>query len=478
MPFIHDTFLLQTDTAQRLYHEVAKPLPVIDYHCHLPPGDLAEDRRFSDLHAIWLEGDHYKWRAMRANGVAERFCTGDADPYDKFLAWAETVPYTLRNPLYHWTHLELKRTFDIDTLLSKETAPAIWEAAQAHLDTPDFTTRGIARRFNVEVICTTDDPVDDLAAHRRFAESSESTRLLPAFRPDALLRIQDSSFFQSYVEQLGRAADIDIGSLTDLEAALRARHDYFHAHGCRLSDHGLNQAFAHFADRSVVDRIFTKGLATQDVSQEEADAFATHILWYTGTLDAEKGWVKQLHLGALRQVNTRMTEQLGPDTGFDSIGDAPQATALARFMDRLERDEALPKMILYNLNPADNYMFAAMIGNFQDGSVPGKIQFGSGWWFLDQREGMTWQLNALSNLGLLSRFVGMLTDSRSFMSYPRHEYFRRLFCDLIGTDVERGELPDDDALLTRLVRDVCHDNAARYFDFPNPTATPHSTENA
>jgi len=465
MSFIHDDFLLHTETGRDLYHRVAQNLPIIDYHCHLPPGDVAADRRFGDLHAIWLEGDHYKWRAMRANGVDERFCTGDASPYEKFMAWARTVPYTLRNPLYHWSHLELKRYFGIDTLLNENTAPAIWEQANAQLADPAFSAQGILRSFNVDVVCTTDDPADDLAAHQMFALSGHPTRMFPAFRPDALLRVGEVVFFNAYVDRLGAVADTDTSTLSGLCDALRKRHDYFHAIGCRLSDHGLNKAHARFENEATVQAIYNKARAGKTVSADEADAFATYIMLFSGTLDAEKGWTKQLHIGALRGNNTRMKKAIGPDTGFDSIGDEPQAHALSRYLDRLDQDGLLPKIIIYNLNPADNYVIGSMIGNFQDGVTPGKIQFGSGWWFLDQKEGMVWQLNALSNLGLLSRFVGMLTDSRSFMSYPRHEYFRRIVCDLIGADVERGEIPDDEALLTQFVRAICHDNAARYFGF-------------
>lgn len=465
MSFIHDDFLLQSKMALRLYHEVARDLPIIDYHCHLPPGDVASDRRFANLFDIWLAGDHYKWRAMRANGVDERFCTGDATPREKFMAWARTVPHTLRNPLYHWSHLELKRYFDIDTLLNEDTAEAIWEQANERLREPSFSACGILHQFKVEVVCTTDDPVDDLVSHAQHAQRGCLTRMLPAFRPDALFRIHEPDFFNNYVDRLGAVADTDVTHLQGLMTALEKRHDFFHAMGCRLSDHGLNRVFARFAEEGTVAAIYDKARQHHEITPDEMEIFSTHILLHTGRLDAQKGWVKQLHLGALRNVNSRGRRELGPDTGFDSIGDESLAHGLARYLDRLESEGQLPKVILYNLNPADNYVLASMIGNFQDGTIPGKMQYGSGWWFLDQREGMTWQLNALSNLGLLSRFVGMLTDSRSFMSYPRHEYFRRLLCDLLGGEVARGELPDDFELLSRLVRDVCHDNAERYFQF-------------
>jgi glucuronate isomerase len=465
MTFIHEDFLLKTDLARRLFHEVAAPLPIIDYHCHLPPADIAANRRFRNLFEIWLEGDHYKWRAMRTNGVAEKYCTGAADPYEKFLAWARTVPHTLRNPLYHWSHLELKRYFGVDVLLNEKTAPEVWERANARLRDPDRDVRGIMKDFRVEVVCTTDDPTDDLAHHRAIAASSPGTRVFPTFRPDALLRVDDPAFFNAYVEKLAAAANTDVATFKGLQEALRRRHDFFHAQGCRLSDHGISHAYASFAPEAEVAAIYDRARAGKAASADEKDVFATAIMLLSGRLDAEKGWVKQLHLGAQRNNNTRMRRTLGPDTGFDSIGDWPQADRLARYLDRLDQDNLLPKTILYNLNPADNYVLGTMLGNFQDGTTAGKLQFGAGWWFLDQREGMAWQINALSNLGLLSRFVGMLTDSRSFMSYPRHEYFRRLLCDILGDDAQRGEIPDDFELLADLVRNISYANAKAYFPF-------------
>jgi glucuronate isomerase len=466
MNFIHDDFLLRTDTARRLYHEVARDLPIIDYHSHLSPDDLAGDRRFHDLFEIWLEGDHYKWRAMRANGVEERYCTGDAEPYEKFLAWARTVPATLRNPLYHWSHLELKRYFGVDVLLNEDTAPAVWAEANARLGDDDRTVHGILDTFKVEVVCTTDDPADDLAAHRRIAASGLGTRVYPTFRPDALLRTADPEVFNAYVERLGAAADTDVTTYPGLVQALERRHRFFHDAGGRLSDHGLTTAFDTFGSEAETAAVYDRLRTGNTVSEHEQRLFATSIMLLSGRLDAEKGWTKQMHLGAMRNTNTRALQTLGPDTGFDSIGDFSQAQALARYLDRLDADRLLPKTILYNLNPNDNYVLATMAGNFQDGTIPGKMQFGTGWWFLDQLEGMTWQMNALSNIGLFSRFVGMLTDSRSFMSFPRHEYFRRLVCDLLGNDVARGELPDDVDLLSGLVRGVCYENAKAYFGFP------------
>ena len=465
-PFITDDFLLHGATARRLYHEFAAGEPILDYHCHLPPRDLADNRRFANLFEIWLAGDHYKWRAMRANGMAERYCTGDADPYEKFLAWARTVPYTLRNPLYHWTHLELKRYFGIDDLLDERTARSVWDRANARLGDADLSAHGILRRFNVVCLCTTDDPADSLDQHERVAASALSTTVYPCFRPDGALRTQNAAVFNQWLDRLEATADLSISTLTDLLDALRKRHAAFHDHGCRLSDHGLDRCFAERCDDREAARIFEGVRAGANAGPEDHAKFASYLMLFVGRLNAERGWTMQLHLGAMRNVNTRMLEALGPDTGFDSVGDWRQATLLAAFLDRLDRERALPKTIIYNLNPADNYAFATMIGNFQDGTVAGKIQFGSGWWFLDQKEAIEWQLNALSNAGLVARFVGMITDSRSFMSYPRHEYFRRVLCNLIGADVDRGELPADEALVGRLVRDICYGNAARYLELP------------
>lgn len=466
MKFIHDDFLLHSRTARRLYHQFAESEPIFDYHCHLPPRDVAENRRFNNLFEIWLEGDHYKWRAMRSNGVAERYCTGDATPFEKFKAWAATVPHTLRNPLYHWTHLELSRYFGISELLSEATAERVWKKANEKLATPALTTQGILKKFHVTHVCTTDDPVDDLRWHRQFAASGHPTQMLPAFRPDKALTVNQTAGFNAWVEQLAAASNVDIGSFASFLDALRQRHDFFHANGCRLSDHGMNHCFADFCDAKTAGAIFAKARRGRAVSPAEHAQFASFMMVFFGQLDAAKGWTKQLHLGALRNNNTRLLTQLGPDTGFDSIGDFPQCGALSAYLNRLDTDNTLPKTIIYNLNPADNYAFATMIGNFQDGTIPGKIQFGSGWWFLDQKEGMEWQMNALSNLGLLSRFVGMVTDSRSFMSYCRHEYFRRTLCNLIGRDIENGEIPNDDALVGPMIRNICYANARQYLSFP------------
>jgi glucuronate isomerase len=466
VPFITDDFLLRGDTARELYHAFAADQPIVDYHCHLPVGDLAADRRFANLFEIWLEGDHYKWRAMRANGVAERYCTGDAPPYEKFAAWAQTVPRTLRNPLYLWTHLELARYFGITDPLNEATAQAIWSRANARLADGDLSAHGILRRFRVSTICTTDDPADSLAHHAALAASPLEVGVYPTFRPDAAMRIGDPGGFNQWLDKLGAAADTTIARLPDLLDALRARHDDFHAHGCRLSDHGLDHCPRSIASDAEAARLFDRARGGGAVGADDAERFAGYLLVFFGTLDAARGWTKQLHLGALRNVNSRMMAALGRDAGFDAIGDWPQILPLAAYLDTLGRADALPKIILYNLNPADNYAFATLAGSFQDGRVAGKIQYGTAWWFLDQREGIEWQMNALSNAGLLSRFVGMVTDSRSFMSFPRHEYFRRVLCSLIGADVDRGELPRDMDLVGAMIRGICAENARSFLDLP------------
>jgi glucuronate isomerase len=470
MSFIHDDFLLQTKTARRLFHEYAEAEPILDYHNHLPPKDIAENRQFANLFEIWLEGDHYKWRAMRTAGVDESLCTGSGAPRDKFMAWARTVPQTLRNPLYHWTHLELKRYFGIDELLNEANAPRIWDAANELLAQPNYTTQGLLQKFKVRALCTTDDPTDDLEYHKALANSDCQTRVYPAYRPDKALTVNNPENFNAWVEKLGAAANKDITSLDDFLDALDARHQTFHDMGSRLSDHGLNSCYADFSTQTQAAQIFDKARRGEAATPDEHTKFASYLMLFFGQLDAKRGWTKQLHLGPQRNNNTRKFKEIGPDTGFDSIGDYPQAQALAAYLDKLDSENALPKTILYNLNPADNYLFATMIGNFQDGTIPGKVQWGSGWWFLDQKEAMEWQLNALSNCGLLSRFVGMLTDSRSFMSFPRHEYFRRTLCNLIGRDVENGELPNDDALVGTMIRNICYSNAREYLGLDVPEA--------
>ncbi|WP_432798681.1 glucuronate isomerase [Poriferisphaera sp. WC338] len=464
MLFIHDDFLLSCEESVTLYEQYAADEPILDYHCHLPPADLASNKRFGNLYDIWLEGDHYKWRAMRSNGVAERFCTGDMEPFEKFMAWAKTVPYTLRNPLYHWSHLELKRYFDIDELLDEKSAKRIWDQANEKLAGVEMSAWGILDRFDVRCVCTTDDPADDLAHHKTLAGSGLKTKVYPTFRPDKALTVCDGKAFNDWVDRLGEVADIDIVAFDDLLNAIDMRHAVFHELGCRLSDHGLEVCFANFCDKSEARQIFNKARSGGSVTAEEGDRFCSYMMLYFGQLDAKRGWTKQLHLGAMRNNNSRAFGQLGADTGFDSIGDFSQAKKLSMYLDRLNLEGALPKTILYNLNPSDNYVFASMLGNFQDSSMAGKIQLGSGWWFLDQRQGMTWQIDALSNLGLLSRFVGMLTDSRSFMSYPRHEYFRRLLCDMLGKDMRAGKLPIDMELVGGMIRNICFNNAKQYFE--------------
>jgi glucuronate isomerase len=465
MEFIRDDFLLGSKTARRLFHGYAAAEPILDYHSHLSPSDIAADRRFKNLFEIWLEGDHYKWRAMRANGISERFCTGDAPPFEKFLAWAQTVPFALRNPLYHWTHLELKRYFDIGELLDEASAKGVWDRANIFLQTSDLTARGILKRFHVRVVCTIDDPCDDLKYHQAIAASEKSFHVFPTFRPDRAFAVETPDVFVPWLGQLEAASNISISTLKDFLGALRRRHDYFHSQGGRLSDHGLKYCCDALCSEQQASTVFAKARSGVPASKEESEQFASFLLLFFGRLDSEKGWTKQLHLGALRNVNTRRTRELGTDKGYDGMGDWNQAEALCSFLDKLDQEHALPKTIIYNLNPADNYAVATAIGSFQEGPVAGRIQFGSGWWFLDQKEGIEWQLNALANTGLLSRFIGMLTDSRSFMSFPRHEYFRRVFCNLLGREAENGELPNDEKLLGTLVQNVCYRNAEQYLGF-------------
>ncbi|ADB40764.1 glucuronate isomerase [Spirosoma linguale] len=465
-PFLTDNFLLQTETAQQLYHEFAKPMPIIDYHCHLPPDQIASDLTFDNLTQIWLYGDHYKWRAMRANGVDESYCTGKQDDFAKFQKWAETVPYTLRNPLYHWTHLELQRYFGITETLNGKSARRIYDSCTEQLQSSEFTVRNLLRRMNVETVCTTDDPVDSLEHHQKLLDAGFEISVLPTFRPDKAMAAEDVATFNQYVTRLEAASNREIRNFNDFLDALRQRHDYFAAMGCKLSDHGLEQIYAEDYTEAEIHAIFNKlRQAGQSLTKAEVLKFKSAMLVYLAEMDWEKGWTQQFHLGALRNNNSRMLRQLGPDTGWDSIGDFSQARALARFLDRLDTTNKLAKTILYNLNPGDNELMATMIGNFNDGSIAGKVQFGSGWWFLDQKEGMERQLNALSNMGLLSRFVGMLTDSRSFLSYPRHEYFRRILCNLFGNDIENGELPDDIDWTGQVVQKICYGNAKTYFGF-------------
>jgi Glucuronate isomerase len=461
--FLDEQFLLNTDTAQILYHGYAANMPIIDYHCHLPPQQIAENTRFDNITQVWLNGDHYKWRAMRTNGVDEHYITGAASDREKFRKWAETVPYTMRNPLYHWTHLELQRYFGISELLNKDTADRIFDETQEKLRSPEYRVRGLLERMNVKIICTTDDPIDTLDFHRQLREEAFEIPVFPAFRPDAGMNLSDLEKFKAYVTALEKVSDRSISDLDDYLHALKSRHDFFASMGCCVSDHGLEEIYVEAYTDEEIGRIFEKALAGQAVSDLEHRKFKSALLFLFAQWDAEKNWVQQYHLGALRNNNSRMMAKLGPDTGWDSIGDFRHGKALSLFLDRLDRGNQLTKTILYNLNPADNELMATMIGNFNDGSVPGKIQFGSGWWFLDQKDGMVRQINALSNMGLLSRFVGMLTDSRSFLSFPRHEYFRRLLCDLFGTEIENGELPNDLPWIGQVIQDICYHNANRYF---------------
>ncbi len=467
-PFLDENFLLPNETAVRLYHEYAKGEPIIDYHCHLPPDQVANNHRFGSLTEIWLNGDHYKWRALRANGVPERLITGDASDWEKFEAWARTVPYTLRNPLYHWTHLELRFPFGVQgKLLNEKTAREIYDHCNDLLRKDEFTTQGLLRQYKVLVVCSTDDPIDSLEHHARHAKQIKAggTRLYPTWRPDRALHVHDLAGWSQWLAKLEAAAGVSIKTYANLLDALHKRHDVFHAHGCRASDHGLDTLYAAAYTEREVAAIFEKARSGKALTAEEIDKYRSSLLYDMAQWDHARGWTQQFHLGAMRNNNSRMFRSLGPDTGWDSIGDSPQAAAVARFLDRLDSGNQLPKTILYNLNPADNEVFATVLGNFNDGSVPGKMQFGSAWWFLDQLDGMEKQINALSNMGLLSRFVGMLTDSRSFLSYSRHEYFRRLLCALLGTDIERGLIPNDLGLVGGLVKDVCFRNARNYFGF-------------
>lgn len=466
--FIHEDFLLQTATAKNLYHKHAESLPIIDYHCHLDPKQIAENHQFRSITELWLGGDHYKWRLMRTNGVDERFITGDASDWEKFEKWAETIPYTMRNPMYHWTHLELKRVFDIDILLKPENAREIYDRANELLQKPEYSARGLMKRFGVEVVCTTDDPIDTLEYHRLIKESGFDIQVLPTWRPDKSMVVENGENFRSYVNKLSDISGIKINNIDDYIAAISKRHDYFQANGCKLSDHGINNFFSEpYSDEEVADIFDNIYIKKAELSENEILKFKSKMMHENALLNHAKGWVQQYHYGALRNNNSMMFNKLGPDTGYDSINDVCNvAQLISRFFDTLESENKLAKSIIYNLNPRDNYLIATMIGNFQDGSVPGKIQFGSGWWFLDQKDGMEDQMNILSSQGMLSRFVGMLTDSRSFVSYPRHEYFRRILCNLLGNDIENGLLPSGELdFIGQMIEDICYYNAKKYFNF-------------
>ena len=467
-PFMDADFLLHTQTAQELYHEHAAKMPIIDYHCHLVPQQIAENKKFRSLTEVWLGGDHYKWRAMRSNGVAERYCTGsDTSDWEKFEKWAETVPYTFRNPLYHWTHLELRTAFGIDKILNPSTAREIYEECNDKLQNdPSLTPRGLMQKYHVETVCTTDDPVDDLRYHQQLREEGFSIKVIPAWRPDKAMAVENGESYRAYVEKLSEVSGVEIKQFDDLVAALQKRHDFFAAQGCKLSDHGIEEFYAEDYTETDIKSIFAKVLSGEVLSKQEVLQFKSAMLVVFAEMDHASGWAQQFHYGAIRDNNSRMFALLGPDTGFDSIGQFTTAKAMSKFLNRLASEDKLTKTILYNLNPADNEVVATMLGNFQDGSCPGKIQWGSGWWFLDQKDGMTKQMNALSLLGLLSRFVGMLTDSRSFLSYPRHEYFRRTLCALLGEDVENGEIPVQEMPRVRqMVEDISYYNAKNYFNF-------------
>ena len=462
-PFMDENFLLQSESAQRLYHDYAAAMPIFDYHCHLSPQEIAEDRSWDNLAQIWLGGDHYKWRAMRSNGIEERFCTGDASDREKFQKWAETIPYTMRNPLYHWSHLELKRCFGVDKILSPETADEIYDSCSEKLQTPEFSARNLMRSMNVKAVCTTDDPVDDLCWHKQIRDDGFEINVLPTFRPDKAMNLSDSKVWKKYIQTLESESKLSIDNLDSLLEAVDRRHEYFHSVGCRLSDHGVAYVPDADATPAELETIFQKAMSGAEIGLADREKFEAFFLYEVGKMNHRRGWVQQFHVGVFRNNNARMFKQLGPDTGFDSVADHRHGPGLIRLLDRLDSSDQLAKTILYNINPSDNELMATMIGNYQGGGIPGKMQFGSGWWFLDQKDGMEKQMNALSSLGLLSRFVGMLTDSRSFLSYPRHEYFRRILCNLIGRDVENGELPNDIAWLGQMVQDISFTNAKNYF---------------
>lgn len=465
--FLDDNFVLETKTAEALYHTHAKHLPIIDYHCHLDPKLIAEDYQFDNLGEIWLGGDHYKWRAMRTNGIGEKFCTGkDTSDWEKFEKWAETVPYTMRNPLYHWTHLELKTAFGIEKILNPKTSREIFDECTAKLRTKEFSARGMMKHYNVETVCTTDDPIDSLQYHLALKKEGFEIKVLPTWRPDKAMAVENAEGYKKYVNQLAEVSGVEIKSFSTLIEALRKRHDFFAEVGCKLSDHGIEEFYAEDYTVSEIEALFTKVMSGKSLSVEEIRIYKSAVLYEGAIMDWEKGWTQQFHYGAIRNNNTRLFNKLGADTGFDSIGDFTVAKAMSEFINRLDTNNKLAKTILYNLNPRDNDLIATMIGNFQDGSVAGKMQFGSGWWFLDQKTGMEAQMNSLSNLGLLSRFVGMLTDSRSFLSYPRHEYFRRILCNLIGSDVENGLLPESELdFIGQIVENVSYYNAKEFFKF-------------
>ncbi|MFC0877499.1 glucuronate isomerase [Saccharicrinis sp. FJH2] len=463
-PFLDNDFVLNSDAAKKLYHDYAVQMPIIDYHCHLIPQQIAENKKFKTITEAWLYGDHYKWRAMRTFGVDEHYITGDASDWEKFEKWAEVVPFTLRNPLYHWTHLELRRYFGIEELLSPATARSIYDRCNELLNSDEYRVQGLLKKMKVEIVCTTDDPIDDLKFHTQHKNSGAELKMIPAWRPDKAMAIETEQF-NEYLDKLEKVSGVKISAFKHLIEAIEVRHQFFHDNGCRLSDHGIEEFYAEAYTKDEIKDIFKKARKGGEISDPEVRKFKTAMLFEFAKMDHKKGWVQQFHYGVIRNNNSRMFTQMGPDTGWDSIGQFNVARNMQLFFDKLDQEDKLAKTILYNINPSDNEVIGTMIGNFNDGSVAGKMQFGSGWWFLDQKDGMTKQMNALSTLGLLSKFVGMLTDSRSFLSYPRHEYFRRLLCDLLGTDMEKGEIPTDFDLVGSIVQDICYNNAKEYFPF-------------
>lgn len=466
MTFINDDFMLTNDYARELYHQSAENQPIIDYHCHLVPKMIADNYQFADLTEVWLGGDHYKWRAMRGNGVPEEFITGKADGYAKFEKWAETVPYTMRNPLYHWTHLELSRVFGVDKILKPETAREIYDECSAKLQTPEFRGQELMKKFKVEVVCTTDDPADSLEFHQQIKDNPFGVKVLPTWRPDKAMVVEKPQQYREYIQKLSDVSGVAINNYQDLLTALQKRQDFFYEMGCRISDHGLETFYAEDFTMEEVDQIFKNTLKGIQPAQEEVLKFKSAILLDFARMDHAKGWAQQFHIGAIRDNNTRMFNLLGPDTGYDAIHDVQCAAAGHKFFNTLALEDKLTKTILYNLNPKDNEVLATMAYTFNDGTCPGKMQLGSGWWFLDQEDGMRKQMNALSALGLLSRFVGMLTDSRSFLSYPRHEYFRRILCNLLGEDLKAGKLPVSEMdFLHQMVKGISYENAKNYFNF-------------